>query len=114
MCGLQSKLINPDFEKYLNENDFIAVTETKLSNTDLVEVEGYPFFSVNRARAKHASGGVGLFVRNNLCSFVQQVSMTSEFSMMVQIDKKIVWSKYIIVCGVHTSRIITLLFHGYV
>ena len=80
-------LINPDFEKYLNENDFIAVTETKLSNTDLVEVEGYTFFSVNRS-AKHAPGGVGLFVHNSLCSFVLQVNMTSEFSMMMEIDKK--------------------------
>ena len=86
--------------KCLNENDFIAVTETKLSNIDLVEVEGYTFFSVNRTRAKHASGGVGLFVRDSLCSFVQQVSITSEFSMMVEIDKKLC-GQNILLCVVY-------------
>jgi hypothetical protein len=74
---------------YLNDRDIIAVTETKLRNGDVIEFDGFTFFHVNREHAKHASGGVELFVRDNLSSFVQQLHTTSDFCLMIEINDEL-------------------------
>jgi hypothetical protein len=41
VCGLVSKLRNPDFREFISLYDIICLTETKLDNYDEVELDGY-------------------------------------------------------------------------
>jgi NADH:ubiquinone oxidoreductase subunit C len=42
VCGLVSKLRNPDFREFISLYGIICLTETKLDNYDEVELDGYP------------------------------------------------------------------------
>lgn len=50
--------------------DIFCVVETFLKNTETLRIDGYTFYGHNRGdlhkRAKRGSGGVGIFVRNQL------------------------------------------------
>jgi hypothetical protein len=41
VCGLVSKLRNPDFREFISLYGIICLTETKLDNYDEVELDGY-------------------------------------------------------------------------
>ena len=65
VCGLISKLCNPDFISYLGLYDIICLTETKLDQYDDVSLVGYKLLPlVNRSNCKSRSGGICVFVRD--------------------------------------------------
>ena len=63
VCGLQSKLMFPEFTEFIEEYDLICLSETKLDDVDQCDVPGYTFFNKNRDRCKRKSGGIGVFVK---------------------------------------------------
>ena len=67
VCGLCSKLCNPDFINYLVPYDIFCFTETKLDEYDDVCLEGYKLLPlVNHLNCKSKSGGICVFVRDTL------------------------------------------------
>jgi len=70
VCGLQSKLLCPEFVSYFSQYDFVVFTETKLDDTDCVDVPGYTSFCKNRMKYKRKSGGIVLYVKNSLVQYV--------------------------------------------
>ena len=71
VCGLVSKLRNPDFREFISLYGIICLTETKLDNYDEVELDGYKLLPpVNRQNCKARSGGICVFVRDFFCKYV--------------------------------------------
>ena len=50
VCGLKTKLLCPDFLDFVSQFDVIIFTETKLDDTDKVEIPGYTVFYKNRSK----------------------------------------------------------------
>jgi exonuclease III len=93
VCGLVSKLRNPDFVEYISFYDIICLTETKLDEVDDVEIDGFELLaSVCRTHCKAKSGGICVFVRTNLCKYVQvkePVTCSSQCVLWFNIDERL-------------------------
>jgi hypothetical protein len=62
VCGLVSKLRNPDFREFISLYGIICLTVTKLDNYDEVELDGYKLLPpVNRQNCKARSGEIFFF-----------------------------------------------------
>ena len=50
VCGLSSKISNPEFIELINANDFIFLTETKLDNYDIpnINIDGYTLIHLQK------------------------------------------------------------------
>ena len=71
VSGLKQKLLIPEFTVNINSYDLFCVTETHLDNTDIVDIEGYTYFSKNREqRYLRKSGGIGVYVKKCISSHV--------------------------------------------
>ena len=57
------KLLFPDFIEFIKKYDIVCISETKLDDIDVINVQldGYTFFAKNRI-SRRKSGGVGIFV----------------------------------------------------
>jgi exonuclease III len=87
VCGLKSKFISPDFEDYISEHDVVCCCETKLATDDVINVDGYSFFQKSRKIVKRSSGGVAIFIKNELCKFISILETDSDFSLWFKCDK---------------------------
>ena len=76
ICGLRSKLKYPDVQDYNNNFGMGGISETKLQSYD--EVECYTFYSKPRSKCTQSSGGIGIFVRNNLVNYIKIIHGKSE------------------------------------
>lgn len=75
VCGLCSKLQNPDFLELINEHDIVYLTETKTDCADVIDVENYTVISKHRSNiSTHKSGGIVVYVRNTLSKFVSLIT----------------------------------------
>ena len=90
VCGLKRRLNYPEFLDFLHKYDIMCVTETKTDDSDDVNIEGYAFLSKHRSQAyKRKSGGIGVYVRNEISQYINVVHGESEYIMWLTIDKKL-------------------------
>ena len=73
VCFLCAKLKFPDFQNFVNQYDIICLTELRTDQYDDVNIDGFRFISASRAVAKRKSGGVGLFIKNNIWPFIKNL-----------------------------------------
>ena len=91
--GLLSKLDNHDFTNYITSFDFVCLTETYVSSK--LETDVFCDFCAYTANARklsyhgRQSGGVILFVRNTISSFVERISVEVENCVVVEIKKEL-------------------------
>ena len=64
--GIESKLIHPEFHKYLSRYDIVCLSETHLSDTDEVNISGFTTFYKNRLKFKKKSGGLLILIKDEL------------------------------------------------
>ena len=97
VCGLVSKLHNPDFVEFLSLYDIICLTETKIDKIDDVVLEGYELLPpICRSQCKVRSGGICVFVRNDRCKYVhvsEPVTCHSQCILWFDIDDKLLPNK---------------------
>jgi exonuclease III len=88
VCGLRSKLKGVEFENVMSKYDIVMLTETKLSDNSPndIEIPGYKFFPKNRKKAKAASGGVAVFIRDRLLADCEFVEGNCEFVLWFKIN----------------------------
>ena len=80
VCGLKRRLHYPDFCELLHKYDIFCVCETKY---DSIEFHGFTFISQCRKQNFiRKSGGLGVFVRNELSEFITQVDSESDYINM--------------------------------
>ena len=76
VCGLKRRLYYPEFCELVNCYDLFCVCETKLDKYDIIDLPGYTFISQSRKQKFiRKSGGLGVFVRNELSSYITQVGL---------------------------------------
>ena len=61
---------HPDFLSLISNHDIIAISESKLDDTDAVDVPGYVAFYTNRGKFRRKSGGVLLLIKEELAQYV--------------------------------------------
>jgi hypothetical protein len=64
VCGVKSKIMYPDFCQFISQYDLICLVETKLADTDTVDLPGYTAFYKNREKYKHKSGGILMLIKD--------------------------------------------------
>ena len=87
MCGLKANFLSPDIEDYIRKHDVVCFSETKLSNDDVIEVEGYSFFQKSRRGAKRSSGGVAILIKDELCKYFKVIETDSDFTLWLKCDR---------------------------
>ena len=97
VCGLASKLGNPDFVEFISLYDVICLTETKIDKYDVINVDGFSLLpSVVRQNCKSRSGGICVLVRNCYYKYVQindQITCPSHCVLWFTIDDKLLFEK---------------------
>ena len=68
--GLRSKLNFPSFLSFIQNYDVVVVTESKFSDTDSVNIDGYTPFYKNRSKFRRKSGGILLLIKDWLVPWV--------------------------------------------
>ena len=110
VIGLQKRLDYPDFVEYIGKFDFMCVCETKTDEYDTVDIDGYVYFSKHRSHPfERKSGGIGVYIRNNLSHHVQISKSESEYVLWLVIHKSVTGYSENIVLGIvyippHNSR----------
>lgn len=62
MCGLRRKILYPEFTELVSQFDIFCVSETKLDDYGIINIDGYDFFSQCRKQKYiRKSGGLGFF-----------------------------------------------------
>ena len=88
ICGLKRRLHYPDFCELVNKYDINCVCETKLDKYDSIELHGFTFISqCRKQKIIRKSGGLGVFVRNELSEFITQEDSESDYIMWLKINK---------------------------
>ena len=86
VCGLKSKLFNPDFLETVSSYDILCFTETKTDKADipLIEIPGFVCFPKNRTDLSiRKSGGVAIYVKQELASFVQVINSPCPYILWI-------------------------------
>ena len=86
VCGLRSKLTLPDFDEFLNTCDILGVAETKTCEDDVILFPNYTYFPKHRKHFLRRSGGLGIFVKNNLLPYIDVIEIDSEYLMLIKIS----------------------------
>ena len=62
--GYGSKSTYPDLEEFISQHDIVCISESKLSDTDTVNIQGFTSFYKNRKNYLRKSGGLLVLVRD--------------------------------------------------
>lgn len=80
VCGLQSKLLNPDFITFVKKYDILLFQETKTDIYDKIDLpDGYDFKAKHRKKFTKKSGGMIIVFKKYLCNFIEFVDSDSDF-----------------------------------
>ena len=92
ICGIKSKLEDPDFLEELLPHDIIILGETFAENEN-IHVPGYKCKNVFRKwkhkKARKNSGGVSVLTKCSISNFVIPVKTTAEHLIWIKISKKL-------------------------
>ena len=87
MCGIKSKLLNPDFELFINKYDIIVFVETKTDEFDELKLpDDYNYFIKNRKKCNKKSGGIAIVYRKVLHSCINFLKSESDFVQWVELS----------------------------
>lgn len=104
---LGNKLHSEDFLKVIKDQDFVGLTETHIHDEILedLNIPGYKRLSYkNRKKnqkSHNASGGIAIFVKENLTRLFTQISVTDEDTIWVKIRKEAIKTAEDIYIGTH-------------
>ena len=84
--GLKKRIDYPDFTEFVSKYDIFCISETHLDKTDIVDLPGYTFFTKHRLQQyKRKSGGIGIYVKDELVSCIETLSNNSEYILWLSI-----------------------------
>ena len=88
---IKNKLLDPEFIRKLKDSDIVSLTELHSEDKDLF-IPGYTLKKVKIRKKTHKgpkiSGGIAVFVKENLSDSVHVVPNTNENSIWVKMKKK--------------------------
>ena len=91
VCGLKRRICYPEFIEFINNYDLFCVIETKLDDYDNVSIPGYTYCYQNRKQVyKKKSGGIGIFIRNNLSTNFEKINTDSDYVLWLKLNKQFI------------------------
>ena len=84
---MRSRLLFPECENFITGFDIFGLAETKTVVEDIIKLDGYEYFAKHRTKYKRISGGLGVFVKNEILQYVTVVRNDSEYIMWLKLDK---------------------------
>ena len=101
MCGLRRKILYPEFTELVSQFDIFFVSETKLDDYDIINIDSYDFFSQCRKQKYiRKSGGLGFFIKHTLTPYINIVKSDSDYVMWFKVSKSLVKTSEDILFGV--------------
>ena len=101
MCGLRRKILYPEFTELVSQFDIFFVSETKLDDYDIINIDSYDFFSQCRKQKYiRKSGGLGFFIKHTLKPYINIVKSDSDYVMWFKVSKSLVKTSEDILFGV--------------
>ena len=88
--GISDKLSNANLQQYLFKHEVIVLLETMKDSDFLLDIPDYKFYHFARKmrnlRARRASGGIGVFIKNTLSPGIKVFS-SSDICVWIHFDK---------------------------
>ncbi|MCG7877394.1 MAG: endonuclease/exonuclease/phosphatase family protein, partial [Candidatus Thiodiazotropha endolucinida] len=101
VCGLRRRLLFPEVNELVQKYDIFCVTETKLDDLDLINISGYEFYSQTRKQKfLRKSGGMGVFIRKSLASYISIVQSDSDYVFWFRLNKRLTGTREDVIFGV--------------
>lgn len=98
-CGLKNNF--PEFIDLINSHDVIGVQETKLDDSDQIDIPGYTIICQNRCSlSRYRSGGTALIVKNSVFPYIKPGKSNSKLIQWFSISNEITNTKDNILCGI--------------
>ena len=88
VCGIKSKLLNPDVHVLIQYYDILVFVETKLDNFDVLQLPvGYTYHVKNRTNCDRKSGDIIVIYKQALAKHIKFLNSNSEFVLWFEIIK---------------------------
>ena len=78
VCGIKSKLLNPNFDLLIKSYDVLIFTETNTDEFDEL-TEEYTYFAKHRKKIHKKSGGIIVVFKNTLSKCLHFIKSDSEY-----------------------------------
>ena len=86
--GLKGKIDDPQLQNIIATDDIFGVSETWLTNQDLITLPGYKFYPYNREKVKGTTrGGVGIFIKEEIRKFIKILYDISSDNLRIKLEK---------------------------
>ena len=105
--GINNKINDPNFRELIEAHDVIFILETWLDKSnENIAINGYFSLNVSQSNrhknAKRNSGGISVFIRNELKSQIKVIKTTAEHFIWLKIDKSLTgFSQDTYCCGAY-------------
>lgn len=87
MCGLISKLQNPDFFLFMETYDILIFQETKIDQLDHLNLpNGYSYKAKHREQCTRKSGGIIIIYKSQIDKFLEFPESNSSFVHWLRIN----------------------------
>ena len=88
VCGIKSKLLNPDFDLLIKSYDVLIFTETKTDEFDELKLpEEYTYFAKHRKKIQKKSGEIIIVLKKTLSKCLHFIKSDSEYVQWVEFTK---------------------------
>ncbi|XP_053405613.1 uncharacterized protein LOC128558990 [Mercenaria mercenaria] len=86
VCGLKRRSLYPEFVNLVKSHDIFLLSETKVDEHDIIDIDGYTFFSKPRKQKYiRKSGGVGVLIKESVAKYVDTIDSNSEYIMWIKL-----------------------------
>ena len=88
VCGIKRRFQYPEFQELVNKFDIFCVLETKLDNLNSFSLSNYTFIHQSRRqKCLRRSGGIGVFIRNELVQRVKLIESSSDYVLWLRVSE---------------------------
>lgn len=100
VCGVKNRLCYPEFKKLINDFDIICLSETKLSDIDIIDADNFMFKYKNRKKFNNRSGGIALGYKMFLNEHIKVFETDCPFVLWFSVDKKLLKTSQNVIFGI--------------
>ena len=88
VCGIKRRIQYPEFQELVSKFDIFCVLETKLDDLDSISLSNYTFIHQSRRqKCLRRSGGIGVFIRNELVQRVKLIESSSDYVLWLRVSE---------------------------
>lgn len=90
VCGIKSKLVNPDFDILIKQYDILILVETKTDEFDELKLPNdYTYFAKHSKKFTKKSGGIVIIIKKKLSKYLKFLKSDSEYVQWVEMSENV-------------------------